>query len=187
MANLTLENIDRLISKMRAMYGHKFDQQWKGVNPQELSETFLECLEGLSVEELRAGLTRMKREPWPPTIPEFRQWCEQGGAWLTADEAWASALAYIADPKTQITVQAKAALTKVRYIVDNEGQKAASRAFKDIYTRKVQDDKAAGVSQSIAPKALPKVDPVPEPISEHQRAANLSRLEQIKKQIEGAA
>ena len=33
MANLTLENIDRLISKMRAMYGHKFDQQWKGVNP----------------------------------------------------------------------------------------------------------------------------------------------------------
>lgn len=187
MANLTLENIDRLISKMRAMYGHKFDQQWKGVNPQELSETFLECLDGLSDAELRAGAARMKSEPWPPTIPEFRQWCEQGGTWLTADEAWASALAYVADPKTQITVQAKHALNRVCHIISGEGQKAAARAFKDIYARRMSDDKAAGVSQSIAPKALAKVDPVPEPMTEQQRKANLSRLEQIKQQIGGAA
>lgn len=172
MANLTLENIDRLISKMRAMYGHKFDQQWKGVNPQELSETFLECLSGLSIAELQAGVARMMREPWPPTIPEFRSWCEQGGAWLTADEAWASALAYVADPKTQITVQAKAALTKVRSIIDQEGQKAASRAFKDIYSRRMTEDKAAGVSQSIAPKVLPKPEPMPFTPPTAEEAAN---------------
>jgi hypothetical protein len=174
-----------LIAKMRELYGRKFDQQWDGVDVESLANTVAECLDGLSIAELQAGVNRMMREPWPPTIPEFRSWCEQGGTWMTADEAWASALAYVADPKTQITVQAKAALTKVRCIIDNEGQKAAARAFKDIYARRMSDDKAAGVSQSIAPRALPKVDPVPDLMTEQQRKANLSRLEQIKQQIGG--
>lgn len=172
MTTITSQDAMRLIAKMRELYGRKFDQQWDGVELDSMASTVAECLSGLSTEELCAGVARMMREPWPPTIPEFRQWCEQGGAWLTADEAWATALAYVADPKAQITVQAKAALTKVRSIIDQEGQKAASRAFKDIYSRRMTEDKAAGVSQSIAPKVLPKPEPMPFTPPTAEEAAN---------------
>ena len=33
MVNLTPQDTVRLIAKMRALYGRKFDQQWSGVDP----------------------------------------------------------------------------------------------------------------------------------------------------------
>ncbi|MEC7119128.1 MAG: hypothetical protein VXW65_04385 [Pseudomonadota bacterium] len=191
MVNITAQDTVRLISKMRALYGRKFDQQWAGVDPQMLAETFADGLQGLTEQELRNGIQRMMREPWPPTIPEFRQWCEQGGSWFTADEAWAMSLAYLADPDQEITTQAKTALTKIRYIIDNEGQKAAARAFKDFYVRVVEEAKTQGVAQSIyKPKVLPKPQPAPEPTAEEaaeQKAKAQHYAAKLKKMLEGAA
>lgn len=190
MVNLTPQDTVRLISKMRALYGRKFDQQWSAIDPQVLAETFAEGLQGLNEQELRNGVQRMMREPWPPTIPEFRQWCEQGGSWFTADEAWAMSLAYLADPDQEITTQAKTALSKIRYIIDNEGQKAAARAFKDIYVRVVEEAKTQGVAQSFyKPKALPKPQPAPEPTPE-EVAVSKAKAQQYAaelKKILGAA
>lgn len=187
MTTITSQDAMRLIAKMRELYGRKFDQQWDGVDVESLANTVAECLDGLTIEEMRAGIARMMREPWPPTIPEFRQWCEQGGTWLTADEAWAMALGYLSDSKNEITMQAKQALQQVRYIIDGESQRAAARAFRDVYARNVEHDKSAGLSQSYAPKSLPKPELILEPISEQQRAKNLTAIERIKQQIGGAA
>ena len=54
MVNLTPQDTIRLIAKMRALYGRKFDQQWQGVDPQMLAETFAEGLQGLTEQELKA-------------------------------------------------------------------------------------------------------------------------------------
>ena len=162
MVNLTAQDTARLIAKMRALYGRKFDQQWADVAPDALAEVFLEALTGLSVEEITRGMNRMMREPWPPTVPEFRSWCEQGGAWFTADEAWAMALHHYSSNKNEITECAKSALYEVKFIIENEGQSKAARAFKDTYVRNVERAKADGKQQKFwQPIALPK-PPEPE-------------------------
>lgn len=146
-----------LYKKMRTLYGAKFDRQWEKVNPYDVEEEFVSVLAGLSPAAIENGKRRMEREAWPPTLPEFRMWCEQGGAWLTADEAWANALMYQADSTTPITEQAHAALSRVLLIINNEGQKAASRAFKDIYQRLVGNCQARGKTQTqYQPQALAK-------------------------------
>ncbi len=43
----------------------------------------VEAYQGLTVEDFARGVNRMKQEQWPPTIPEFRSWCEaKADDWL---------------------------------------------------------------------------------------------------------
>ena len=161
-----------LIKEMRELYGTKFDRQWETVKPQDMLNKFIQVLGDLPAAAIQNGINRMYREPWIPTIPEFRMWCEQGGAWLTADEAWANALMYQEDSTTPITEQAYAALRRVTLIINNESQKAAARAFKDIYHRIVSNCQSKGMAQSqYKPVELPapkqeevKAVPIPDNI-----------------------
>jgi hypothetical protein len=138
-----------LIKEMRELYGDKFEWQWQAIQPRSrLAEKFIEVLGDLPPAAIQNGIKRMHREPRVPTLPEFRMWCEQGGAWLTADEAWANALMHQEDSNTPITEQAYAALRRVTLIINNEGQKAAARAFKDIYQRIVSNCQSKGMAQS---------------------------------------
>lgn len=92
MPNITTQDIMRLINKMRVNYGKKFADQWAGVESAELAQEMLENYQGLTVEDFTRGMIRMKREAWPPTVPEFRDWCEpQSEEWLDAHEAWVTA------------------------------------------------------------------------------------------------
>jgi len=75
----------------------------------------------------------MNSEEWCPNLPKFRSWCEQGGDWWTADMAWAKALQFENDKKSEITTLAKRSLDEVRHILNVEGQKAAHYAFNAIY------------------------------------------------------
>lgn len=179
MREITNGDAMRLISEMRACYGNRFDQQWRSVEPEVLAAKFVQVLQGLSTDQIAAGFKRMLREPWPPTIPEFRLWCEQGGTWLTAEEAWVSALAYNNDPNTAITKQAHEAYIRIRQILDQEHQRAAAKAFKDVYQRIVSDCQASGEQQTnffavkIAPPKfeIKEAVPCPDHILEQMKTA----------------
>lgn len=92
MARFTIEDAARLVSKMRVNYGKKFADQWAGVEPDELEQEMVDQYQGLTSADFLRGIERMKKEKWPPTVPEFRQWCEpESTGWLGANEAWAIA------------------------------------------------------------------------------------------------
>ena len=92
MREFTKDDAMRLINKMRINYGKKFADQWAGVDVEELKQAMIEAYQGLTVEDFARGYARMLQEQWPPTIPEFRAWCEpKTDDWLGSHEAWAIA------------------------------------------------------------------------------------------------
>lgn len=92
MREFTKDDAMRLINKMRINYGKKFIDQWAGVHEDELKQAMVEAYQGLTVEDFARGYARMLQEQWPPTIPEFRAWCEpKTDDWLGSHEAWAIA------------------------------------------------------------------------------------------------
>lgn len=171
MRKFNQDDAKRLIDSMRNLYGEKFDRQWRNSEPAALIETFVMVLEDLSTAQIAAGFTRMvKTLAWPPSVPEFRLLCEQGGNWLTAEEAWVNALAFSNDANTAITVQAHEAFGRINQVLSQEGQKAAARAFKDIYQRIVSDCTNNGVKQSnyFAPRLAAPIETIDaKPCPEH--------------------
>lgn len=67
--------IDRLFDRFMVMYGAKFAEQWRGVEPDRLKQAWAEDLAGFSASEIKAGLDICKQKPWPPTLPEFMTYC----------------------------------------------------------------------------------------------------------------
>src|SRR5690606_27327215 len=105
MREFTKDDATRLISKMRINYGKKFADQWAGVDVEELKQAMVEAYQGLTVEDFARGVNRMKHEQWPPTIPEFRSWCEpKTDDWLGSHEAWAIAEKSIGFDGQELTV-----------------------------------------------------------------------------------
>lgn len=151
------EIADQVLGRMQALYGEMFDKKYGYINPAELQFTVCTVLNGLKPAELRRGLERMNSEKWCPSLPEFRSWCVHDGDWWTAEQAWAKALNFEADPANKITTLAKRALDEVRHILKTEGQKAAHFAFRDIYSDYLDKAKKSGRAQVMY---VPPVKPV---------------------------
>lgn len=128
-----VEAAEWVLDRISGLYGAEFSKKYAGDTNAELVQRACTVLNGLTPAEIERGLKRMNSEEFCPTLPRFRNWCEQGGDWWTADMAWAKAMQYEADPQTKITKLTKCALDEVRFVLTNEGQKAAHYAFKDIY------------------------------------------------------
>lgn len=127
------EAAEWVLDRISGLYGAEFSKKYAGDTNAELVQRACTVLNGLTPAEIERGLKRMNSEEFCPTLPRFRNWCEQGGDWWTADMAWAKAMQYESDPQTKITKLTKRALDEVRFVLTNEGQKAAHYAFKDIY------------------------------------------------------
>ena len=154
MPNITTQDVMRLINKMRVNYGKKFADQWTGVDIAELAQEMLENYQGLTVEDFTRGMARMKREKWPPTVPEFRDWCEpKSEEWLDAHEAWAIAKNSIEmGTGRELTVvwteQAAKAFEKCADLVatgDKYQLAEAKKIFIAVYERLVTEAKDLGV------------------------------------------
>ena len=155
--NFPPEIADQVLARMQMLYGEAFDKKFGNVDPAQLQFTVCTVLNGLSENDLRRGLERMNSEKWCPSLPEFRSWCVHDGDWWTAEQAWAKALNFEADPSQQITTLAKRSLDEVRHILKTEGQKAAHFAFRDIYSDYLAKAKKAGRVQVMY---IPPVKPV---------------------------
>ena len=153
MREFTFEAAMRLITKMRLNYGKKFADQWAGVEPSELAHEMVDAYQGLTVEDFARGITRMKREQWPPTIPEFRAWCEpESDDWLGSHEAWAIAEKSIGLDGEELTVvwteQIAKAFSRCDDLVksgDKYQRAEAKKIFCDAYDRLVTQAKDHGL------------------------------------------
>ncbi|WP_347455675.1 hypothetical protein [Acinetobacter thermotolerans] len=83
-----------LIKEMIDLYGKKFFDQWAGNTKGQVIAKFVQKLSMLTHEQFYRGLKRLDRAGWPPTIPEFKDWCLGGSRYQTADEAWLQALSF---------------------------------------------------------------------------------------------
>lgn len=158
MARFTTEDAARLISKMRVNFGKRFADQWAGVEPDELEREMVDQYQGLTSADFLRGIERMKKEKWPPSIPEFRQWCEsEHSAYKGKFAALANIEAWLCDRTVQITNAEKEAYNAVysmfdqlKYCSNYEKQKFyAYEAFKDAYVEVVKDLLEKGIQQHI--------------------------------------
>jgi hypothetical protein len=153
MREFTKEDAQRLISKMRINYGKKFIDQWAGVEVDELATEMVERYQGLSPADFQRGIKRMDHEQWPPTIPEFRSWCEpQTDDWLGAHEAWSIAEKSIGFDGEELTViwteQMSTAFSRCEELVktgDKYQRAEAKKIFCDSYDRLVTQAKDQGL------------------------------------------
>ena len=153
MREFTKDDAMRLISKMRINYGKKFADQWAGVDVEELKSEMVDQYQGLSVEDFPRGVNRMKHEQWPPTIPEFRSWCEpKTDDWLGSHEAWAIAEKSIGFDGQELTViwtdQMAQAFSRCEELIktgDKYQRAEAKKIFCDAYDRLVTQAKDKGL------------------------------------------
>lgn len=153
MREFTKDDATRLISKMRINYGKKFADQWVGVDVEELKQAMVEAYQGLTVEDFARGVNRMKHEQWPPTIPEFRSWCEpKTDDWLGSHEAWAIAEKSIGFDGQELTViwtdQMAQAFSRCEELIktgDKYQRAEAKKIFCDAYDRLVTQAKDKGL------------------------------------------
>ena len=124
---------DQLLGRMQSLYGTLFENKYGEFDPQELQIMACTALNGLTAEQFKTGIIRMNSEKWCPSLPEFRSWCVADHGFWTAEQAWAKAVNFSQNPKSEISTIAKQALEEVKQIMLIEGQKAAHRAFCDIY------------------------------------------------------
>lgn len=154
-SNFPVEVADQVLGRMQQLYGAEFDKKFAAIDPEQLQQTTCLVLNGITPKQLERGLNRMLSEKWCPSLPELRNMC-LASDWWTAEQAWAKALQFEADPTAKITKLTKAALDEVRHIMNVEGQKAAHRAFKDIYEDYLRKATEKGYEQEmwVAPKLV---------------------------------
>ena len=153
MREFTKEDAQRLINKMRINYGKKFIDQWAGVHEDELKQAMVEAYQGLTAEDFARGYARMLQEQWPPTIPEFRSWCEpKTDDWLGSHEAWAIAEKSIGFDGQELTViwteQMAQAFSRCEELIktgDKYQRAEAKKIFCDAYDRLVTQAKDQGL------------------------------------------
>lgn len=157
--NFPVEIAELVLNRIADLHGAEFAKKYAGYSDIELTQLACTVLSGLNHADIARGIVRMNSEEWCPTLPKFRSWCEQGGDWWTADQAWAKAMMFESDPLSKITKLAKRSLEEVRHILSVEGQKAAHYAFRDIYQDYLRQAKEKGRVQEMwvkpkEPKAL---------------------------------
>jgi hypothetical protein len=77
---LPMSVVNRIIFRLKTLYGSKFVDAWDCVTPAEMAKAWAEGLAGMSTDELKRGIDECMKRPFPPTLPEFRLLCTQHGA-----------------------------------------------------------------------------------------------------------
>lgn len=142
------EVADMILGRIQSIYGEQFENRIVGdKTPEQLKALACEIFDGLTPDDLKRGVMRMRSEKWCPNLPEFRTWCMAENSWWSADLAWTRAINFLDNKTVQITVIAKNALDEVKQILLNEGQKTAHFAFRDVYNNLVSQAQQGGQTQ----------------------------------------
>lgn len=137
---------NQLLGHMQALYGDGFNKKYGEIEQDRMISTVCQVLDGLSPIDLQRGIQRMKSEKWCPSLPEFRTWCILDD-WWSPEQAWAKALNFQNDDSQPITTLAKRCLDEVGHILRSESQKAAHKAFIEIYLDYLNRAKKQGRAQ----------------------------------------
>ena len=171
MSKFTHDDAMRLIRKMRVNYGKKFSDQWVGVEPHELADEMVDQYQGLTAQDFMRGVEQMKVEAWPPTIPEFRDWCLGGtgsnpihASYRAKNAALANIEAWLIDNTVKITNAEREAYNRcysmfndLKWNYSDKQKFHTYSAFKDFYDEVVKEFVSKGEVQSIWIEP-PKID-----------------------------
>lgn len=69
--------IERLFSRLAALYGAAFGRQWEGTNLADVKVVWAEKLGGFTAANIGAALTACEDRQYPPNLPEFLDLCRQ--------------------------------------------------------------------------------------------------------------
>ena len=151
---------EEIISRMQRYYRAKFSATFPVAEGQtaeqyedDLITTACEVFEGLSPDDIKRGLARMKRSTFCPTFPEFAGWCEpKTDDWLGSHEAWAIAEKSIGFDGQELTViwteQMAQAFSRCEELIktgDKYQRAEAKKIFCDAYDRLVTQAKDQGL------------------------------------------
>lgn len=67
--------IERLFSRLAALYGAAFGRQWEGTNIAEVKALWAEKLGGFTAAQIGEALTACDERPYPPNAAEFLMLC----------------------------------------------------------------------------------------------------------------
>ena len=151
---------EEIISRMQRYYRAKFSATFPVAEGQtaeqyedDLIATACEVFEGLSPDDIKRGLDRMKRSTFCPIFPEFAGWCEpKADDWLGSHEAWAIAEKSIGFDGQELTViwteQMAQAFSRCEELIktgDKYQRAEAKKIFCDAYDRLVTQAKDQGL------------------------------------------
>lgn len=178
----------KLVEDMLLMYGKKFTDQWSGLKKSQVIEKFVEKLSELTYEQFLRGLKRLDTAEWPPSIPEFKNWCKGVYEYQTPDEAWLQALNYEKSNRVcrinRIAREAFYAVVgpygslKPTDTVHNVYCSVYKRLIAEAKERGELDEKLPAVKQLAEPKQPDEIDHQPVPNEVAQQA-----LEELKKRM----
>ena len=69
--------IERLFSRLAALYGSAFGRQWEGTNLADVKRVWAEKLGGFTAQQIGAALKSCDDRQYPPNCPEFIDLCRQ--------------------------------------------------------------------------------------------------------------
>jgi len=72
--------IDRLFLRLACLYGSKFNDMWREMDPEEVKKCWSYELRIFSVEQVGIAVSNLRNKPFPPTLPEFIALCESARA-----------------------------------------------------------------------------------------------------------
>lgn len=99
---LPKEWVERLFSRLQAIYGNRVTTMWADANPQEVQSVWAEGLGGFVGDDLRDALTAMQSAypDYPPTLPQFSALCRD------ARERRRQSVQKLPPPKTKAPAEA---------------------------------------------------------------------------------
>ena len=69
--------IERLFSRLAALYGAAFGRQWEGANLSEVKAVWAEKLGGFTAKQIGEAIRSCDDRPYPPNLPEFIDMCRR--------------------------------------------------------------------------------------------------------------
>ncbi len=69
------EWIERLFSRLAALYGAAFARQWEGTNLSDVKAVWVEKIGGFTAQHIGSALNTCDERPYPPNLPEFIELC----------------------------------------------------------------------------------------------------------------
>lgn len=69
--------IERIFSRMAALYGASFGRQWDGTNLAEVKRVWAEKLGAFTANNIASALNACDDRQYPPNLPEFIELCRR--------------------------------------------------------------------------------------------------------------
>ena len=104
--------IERLFSRLAALYGASFGRQWQGTEIADVKAVWAEKLGGFTAQHIGAALKSCDDRPYPPNLPEFIELCRQHARGANQQRMPASGPQLSADEIAERTRQLEAAAVK---------------------------------------------------------------------------